>query len=265
MKNILVPTDFSACASYATDAALQFGRRFAAKVHLLHLLGGAGDDPEAITQAAHNAQVLYEDIKQENKDVAMCFEASPGRLIDEVNSYVKQHGIDLIIMGSHGLSGKNEYFIGSNTQKVVRRVSCPVLVVKNPFKLDLERVAFAAHFFEEEKDAFLRFKEFIMPFLPEVHLVEIYTSSLFSPPTALSVDSMQRFEALCAPLPCKIHIQHDFSVEQGVREFAENIGAQLICISNHVRRPLKRMLVGSNVEALINHTEIPVLSMDWEG
>ncbi|MBK7409888.1 MAG: universal stress protein [Saprospirales bacterium] len=40
--------------------------------------------------------------------------------------------------------------------------------------------------------------------------------------------------------------------------------ADLIGISNHERHPLKRILVGSNVEALINHSKLPVLVIDYE-
>lgn len=39
--------------------------------------------------------------------------------------------VDLIVIGSHGTSGFNEVFIGSNTEKVIRLADSPVLTVKN--------------------------------------------------------------------------------------------------------------------------------------
>ncbi len=42
----------------------------------------------------------------------------------------EKNNIDLIVMGSQGASGLQEMFIGSNTEKVVRRSNVPVLVIK---------------------------------------------------------------------------------------------------------------------------------------
>ena len=55
----------------------------------------------------------------------------------------------------------------------------------------------------------------------------------------------------------------DLSVEHGIRVFAEELGADLIAISNHERHPVRRILRGSTVEALVNHAAIPVLSIDY--
>lgn len=61
----------------------------------------------------------------------------------------------------------------------------------------------------------------------------------------------------------KIHFYKDYTVEAGIRHMSESIEADLVSLSNHNRRPLKRIFSGSNVEALINHSQIPVLSIDF--
>ncbi|MDV7393955.1 universal stress protein, partial [Arthrospira platensis SPKY1] len=130
-----------------------------------------------------------------------------GRLADAIARYTAEHQIDLIVMGSHGASGKSEYFIGSNTQKVVREVHCPVLVVKSPLEiLDFDKVVFASSFHEDEQEAFLRFKALVKPFVPEIHLVEVHTNSLLDPPYVLSKEAMDGFKRLCAPFRCHTHV-----------------------------------------------------------
>lgn len=44
---------------------------------------------------------------------------------------VKKYSIDLVMMGSHGACGLKEYFVGSNTEKIVRISTVPVMVVKD--------------------------------------------------------------------------------------------------------------------------------------
>ena len=275
MKSILVPTDFSAIAHYAYDAAAKLAVRFNAKLYLLSCITIPSDwhtlskeeqkaMPEAIQQV-HNTEVLFADLISQYPDLEVRAYYHGGKLIDIVHQYVEQLDIDFVVMGSHGVSGKNEYFIGSNTQKVVRKIQAPVLVVKNELQdINFDKVVFASTFHESEKPAFLAFKNFVKHFVPEIHLVEIHTSSLMDPPYILSKEAMASFKALCAPFSCKTYVYRDYNIDKGIRAFSEEIGAKLIGISNHHRRPIKRMLAGSNVEALVNHADIPVLSIDFK-
>ena len=274
MKSILVPTDFSSCAQYAFDVAAKLATRFGTRLHLLHCLNIPANwnemspaEKEKLTKAqqlVYNADVLYADLKQQYPALDMTFNYCGGKLVDGVEKFVDRYGVDFIVMGSHGTSGKNEYFIGSNTQKVVRKLHLPVLVIKNALEsIDFSKVVFASTFHESEREIFLKFKDFVKHFVPEIHLVEVHTSSLMDPPYILSKEAMASFKELCAPFTCKTYVYKDYNIDKGIRSFAEEIGAQLIGISNHHRRPLKRMLSGSNVEALVNHSEIPVLSIDY--
>jgi nucleotide-binding universal stress UspA family protein len=275
MKNIFVPTDFSACAGFALDAAAQLAHRFGSKLYLFTNLdlpigwskkteAQKEEYPEALKQI-ENAKTLFLKIKEDYADIAIETAMGNGKMVELINQYTIDHGTDLIVMGSHGTSGKSEYFIGSNTQKVVRGVHCPVLVIKQPVEdINFDKVVYASHFHESDQPAFLKFKAFVKHFIPEIHLVEIHTASIFDPPVFLSKETMEKFSALCAPFKCHTHIYRDFSIEKGIRSFSEEIGAKLIGISNRQRHPLKRMLVGSNVEALVNHADVPVLSIDYK-
>jgi nucleotide-binding universal stress UspA family protein len=49
---------------------------------------------------------------------------------DGIIKNAKKHNVDLVVMGSHGASGFQEMFVGSNTEKVVRNSDVPVLVIK---------------------------------------------------------------------------------------------------------------------------------------
>lgn len=275
MRNILVPTDFSACAANALHAAVQLAQRFDAHLHVMTRLDlpqyweeweedVRNAFPDTL-QEINNTRVLQRDLQEQYPEVSMTTSITGGKLVDAINKCVQEKSIDFVVMGSHGTGGKNEFFVGSNTQRVVRMVHCPVLVVKDKIeRLNFDKVIFASTFNERDKEAFLKFKNFIKRFVPEIHLVAIHTSSLFDPPYVLSKEAMEDFKDLCAPIPCHTHVYRDFTVERGIRLFASEIGAQLIVLSNHHRHPLKRMLRGSTVEAVINHAGLPVLSIDYE-
>lgn len=257
MKNILVPTDFSACAGYALDTAIQLAQRFDAKLYLLTSFPILGWTKPKVEQQWHLIQEKHPQL-----DIRPFL--AQGKLATSMEAFIEQHGIDFIVMGSHGASGKQEYFVGSNTQKVIRKIHQPVMVVKSPIEsFNFDKVVFASNFTQAEQAAFLKFRNIVKHFVPEIHLVYIQTASLFEAPAIVTEDALQDFKALSAPFSCHTHMFKSFSVDQGIRQFSEKIGAKLIGISNLVRHPVKRMLVGSNVEALINHADVPVLSIDF--
>lgn len=276
MKNILVPTDFSACATHATNAAFEIAHTTGASIHLYTNIDidtqwefwsetQKKEYPQAL-QKIRNAKALLSQWQEKATEEGVGFHShwSGGNLVQYIKQYTKDNQIDFIVMGSHGTSGKNEYFIGSNTQKVVRMVHCPVMVIKNEINsTSLRKVAFASNFDEVEKKAFQYLLDFVRQFQPEIHLLQINTSSWFTQPYPLVKESMEDFKAMCGDLKCYTHFYRDWTIDAGIRHLAEDIGADLIAISNQKKHPIKRMFSGSNVEALVNHADIPVLSIDF--
>ena len=57
----------------------------------------------------------------------MVLEGNPG---NEIVKYADEHERDLIIMGSRGLNGLREWFLGSVSHAVLQRSHCPVLIIK---------------------------------------------------------------------------------------------------------------------------------------
>ncbi|MBN8210346.1 universal stress protein [Bacillus sp. NTK071] len=57
----------------------------------------------------------------------MVLEGNPG---NEIVQYADEHERDLIIMGSRGLNGLREWFLGSVSHTVLQRSHCPVLIIK---------------------------------------------------------------------------------------------------------------------------------------
>jgi nucleotide-binding universal stress UspA family protein len=52
-----------------------------------------------------------------------------GHPASEILNFLEQEGMDLVVMGTHGLAGLAHFFLGSTAEKVVRRASCSVLTV----------------------------------------------------------------------------------------------------------------------------------------
>ena len=55
-----------------------------------------------------------------------------GNPVDEINRFVDEKKVDLIVMGTHGRTGLQHLLVGSVAERVVRTATCPVLTVRHP-------------------------------------------------------------------------------------------------------------------------------------
>jgi len=144
IRRILFPTDFSEYADHAWSYALTFAQEFGAEVHLLHVVAppprlaeayAVNFDPEKMVKAlAGEANASMDRTVEAAKSWGLIFrrEVRVGVDFREIIDYVAKHGIDLIVMATHGRTGLAHALLGSVAEKVVRKSPCPVLTIKHP-------------------------------------------------------------------------------------------------------------------------------------
>ena len=273
---ILVPTDFSEIAHQAFKIALNVSGLTEGSVHVFHSLNypenwkdyeSSNPNLFALAKLAESeAQAQIDALKIEADRYEIDFTSSieGKKFIQNLKSNISEHHIDLVIMGSYGLSGASEWYIGSNAQKVVRTIPCNVLVVKEEeSNLDFEKTLFATDLKSEDKNALRSFLDFVKIFgAKEIHILAINTMGYFSQPTIIMNEVLEEFKEIVTDIHCETHFYKDVSVQKGIRNFSEKHQISLIGISNHERHPIKRIFQGSNVEMLINHAHTPVLALN---
>jgi len=272
MKRILVPIDFSEQAKCAVKAAGQIARKVGAEVYLLHMidLPSGESDLEAHSDASSPAKMLYLQKTHEKfreflrskllEDVVGHEEVRFHKTFSGIIEYSKELDIDLIIMGSQGATGFKEMFIGSNTEKVVRRSDIPVLVVKkNMADLNLSKFVFATDFSENVKPAFARFLKFIKIFNASVDLLFINTVHNFES-THKTSKRLREFIVEFDLPEHSLNIYNDRSIEKGILNYTKDSGAGVIALITHQRSGLSSMFNESISEDLVNHALKPVLT-----
>lgn len=143
IEKLLFPTDFS---SY-NDAAFHYAQSLAAETGALLYIAHVDElndlNPQtagtnylyALPLGGNDRREIRERLRsiRPTLDGVVCkhryFRGSPA---EEILQFAEQEGIDLIVMGSHGRTGLSRLLMGSIAEGVMRRASCPVLVVKQP-------------------------------------------------------------------------------------------------------------------------------------
>jgi universal stress protein A len=144
IKSILFPTDFS---SY-NDAALKLASTLAAEakatlyiihVHDLQSLSAATAefsylDAPTWREQLGNAEEQLARILPSAAGVKYERKCLTGNPLVEILKFAESHGVDLIVMASHGRTGLSRLLMGSLAEGVMRKARCPVLIVKQPIK-----------------------------------------------------------------------------------------------------------------------------------
>ncbi|WP_306061855.1 universal stress protein [Natronococcus wangiae] len=133
-SNVLVPTDDSAHARAALDLGSAIADRHDATLHLLFVVDELSEtidlrSPPLSEDVERNARELLEKTAartdlEENR-VTMAVEA--GSVPHEIVSYTESNAVDLVVMGTHGMSGLDQFLLGSFTERVIRMSPVPVL------------------------------------------------------------------------------------------------------------------------------------------
>lgn len=271
MKRILVPTDFSAHADNALRVAAQIAKKTNGKIFLLHMLEIPNQMNDAITGSAGIPEVMLfikkaNETLQKSKDkdflkgINVTESVKFEKAFEGTLSFSKKNKIDLIVMGSHGVSGIEEVLIGSNTEKIVRLSDAPVLVIKkNTTKFEPANFVFASDFSKEIKKPFKKMIKFASLFNAKLSLVMICTPNSFKP-TALSEQIINDFMSSFDIKNYSTHIYNDVNIEKGIRNFSNSIDADLIGLCTHGRTGLAHFFTGSISEDLANHAVKPVIT-----
>lgn len=142
IRRILVPVDFSEHARLALAHAKELASLYGAELQILHVfeevihpafyVSGKTSIfefmPQVQTEATKQIQQLLDEVVG-NKYPAEIY-LKEGHPAQEIVNFVGDHGTDLIVIATHGLTGIEHFLLGSVTEKVVRMAACPVFTVK---------------------------------------------------------------------------------------------------------------------------------------
>lgn len=278
IKKILVPTDFSDNSFTAIDFAANVAKHTGAEIMLAHVvetmpvIGGpfVFSNPEILTYESKILDLSTRHLKEIADTYASKYGLTvngvslTGRTHSEVREFGEKIKADLIVMGTHGISGFREFVAGSNTFRVVSDSLIPVLSVQlNTANAD--------------------FKNILVPFRDKPHSREkvdyaIAIAKIFGATiNVIGIDTEQSEQHLK-----RIQLEGDqiISIIQNhnltgklkvisadyrpdlVLSYAKEIDADLIvAMSDLEKDSFLEYLSGSFVQQLVNHSAIPVLSI----
>ena len=268
MKKILVPCDFSKPSVNAFRFALDLAIRTKGSIELLHIIELPILHDTTLMPVLNFEEALLKELeakattsfvkmteKYNTEGVKVTLTIGFGGVCKLIEDHIHGKSIDTVVMGSHGASGLREYFIGSNAERIVRRSSVPVLIVKEYFKGGIKNIVFPNTLdLEDQDDLLQKIKSIQNCFGAQLHVVWINTPLNFTS----DVITRQRLEEFAKHFALKNYTLNIFNHptgNDGIVEFVKITNADMIAMGTHGRRGFDHWLNGSLAEDVVNHSK----------
>jgi len=275
MKNILLLTDFSNNAQNAIDYAMEFFKGSTYNFFLLNVhkvskyttgnlmtsiaISSVYDSIIKSPKAALNSMIKKLD--DDYKDEDYFFEAicDYDSFVSSVNQTVKLKSIDIIVMGSNGVTGAKEVLFGSNTINVIRNVDCPVLVIPQEYKYKaLNSIVFATNADDKFTEKSLKsLMHIISKFNSELNILTLEKDEgiHFSKEKKIKMDDF--FKEINHSFYAIENISKDIAIDSFVQIMQVDLTATIINKESF----FKRLISGSLTDEIAYNSRVPLLIM----
>lgn len=271
MKKILVPCDFSDSAIQAFKFAVEIANQSNGEINLLHVIEIPVMHDSVMMPTMSLEETYLKEMKvRADKDFEKMKSkwAKDGPKVNtfvqygaptaSISRFVEEKKIDLVVMGTKGASGLKEFFVGSNTEKVVRWSPVPVITIKKSVKASsIKNIVFPSTLHDDEEDLTMKVKAVQNFFKAKLHILYVNTPANFR----TDVENHQKLNAFAKRFMLKdytLNVFNDLSEELGVGNFVNEVRGDMIVMGTHGRKGLNHLMSGSIAEDVVNHFDCPI-------
>jgi nucleotide-binding universal stress UspA family protein len=271
-KNILLPTDFSDNAWSAMVYALKLYKDEYCTFYFLHSTFAIDavsrsyitthyvDEQLKIAERRLTELKVQTEIANANANHSFETLSSEDELKIAVSKAVKEHAIDIVVMGTKGTTDAIEYVMGSNTIKVIKKIKdCPVLIVPDAYEfVEPEQITFPTDYnrFYDEKE--LRpLKEMADLFNSKIRVVHINIEKKL---TEVQEYNRTMLGSFLANYEHSMHWLPDYTKKsKAIATFIEDLEIDMLAMVNYNHGLFESILNEPVIKKLAFHPTVPML------
>jgi nucleotide-binding universal stress UspA family protein len=268
MKQIVVAVDFSKNSIHALEYAVTFAAAIKGAVTMVWV-----DKPESEDSLYENETSEYrseaksrmeELVKEYSKKLNgnISYKLRKGKIYKEIANQAKYSDAYIIIAGSHGVSGFEAFWIGSNANKIVTYSPCPVLTIRVDFtiKKGIKKIVLPIDNTSTTRQKVPFTVELAKLFKSEVHILELQSSTLKSVRAKVNSYTKQVEEYLTKNDVKFITKEIDTeNITTSTVNYAEESNADLIVIMTE--QDTSNVWLGKYAQQMVNNSQVPILTV----
>lgn len=274
MKKILFPTDFSEVATNAFVHALEFAKKMQGELVLLHSFELPIYDNQYFPE---NYNVLFDSLQLSEFDmfkeeitklrkiaeelkldkIKMSHRLMDGNLIFNIKRAIKEDEIKFVIKGTSGVSGWEEFFLGTNTGSVISTINVPVLCVPLEAKFKkIETIGFTTRYREKDQKALKDVLKIAKKMEAKVKCLYVKTSN-----SDVSEETIKHWETEFAGEPVKFSVIPNDDVKETILDFVMFKDIDMLAMLTYKRNFFVELFKPSLTQKIANQSSIPILAV----
>jgi nucleotide-binding universal stress UspA family protein len=272
---ILLALDGSDCAASAADDALALAAEYDATLHARCVVEAFGlSTVEERKARKREATERLDAFAERAADAGVDCEVGQrsGFADKELLAAIDDVGADLVVMGTHGRTGVQEFLLGSIAAQLVRHSPVPVFTTPASEGWSPETVLVPTDGSEHAEAAATHAIEVAARFGAAAHVVSVVDSGEFGYEvqstdiadmlTEEANDAVDRVveRAVDRDVPTTSEVVQG-RPSRRILDVAEQRGADLVVLGTHGRSGVRRLLLGSVAEAVVRGATTPVLTV----
>lgn len=268
MTNFIVPIDFSEDSLKGLEWALLFSRKLPTNIQMVYVLSRSSNLQSSEAEEEHRiAQGQFEKLVKEHstqlgKDSKLKYIIKRGKVYREVVNQVNSFEKAVISTSTHGASGFEELFIGSNALKIMAATEQPVFTIRHgPVPSDIKKIVVPIKLEAETRQKTPIAADIAHLFGAELHVINITSSKNKRDQERLESYGKQvinYFKARNLKTVSKTLVGD--SMPDVTCNYAEAVDADLIAIMSGSLDKLN-VFFGSYAQQMVNNANVPLLSI----
>jgi nucleotide-binding universal stress UspA family protein len=275
INSILMPTDFSDLSESALKVGIAIAKRQNAEITLLHVVDSFSyvlpsetflPDLRIATDFLSSMEDKLKELSekiQKDTGVKAAGKVLEGTPSDHICKLAYEENISLIVMGTHGVSGLREFFIGSEAFRVVKNATCPVLTIPGNWKkTDFGKILFPVRINPGTLDTYFYARPIIERNNSELFILGLYEreKDIDNEEISISINKL-KVQLNNDNVLFRSGITQSKDLPAKILNLAKDYEADLIILTSNLDHNFKAFFVGPFVQQVVNHSRLPVLSI----
>ena len=271
MKTLLVAIDFSKNSIHALEYAIVYAQKLDASIHLVwidnsQIVEGMADTIAGELRIESKAQLdsLAKEYQEKTPHGKIHIILRRGKVYQEVAKAARSIGADFIFTGTHGVSGYEQFWIGSNAYRIVVQAPCPIITIRSQYQIhpNIKNFLLPLDSTLETKEKLPMVAELARRFDATIHLLEVYNTPVNLIRKRIAKFSEEATRCLNDKnVSFKVEKTEADNVAVSILKYAENNQIDLISIMTDQGTTSANKFLGAYSQQLINNSVIPILSV----
>lgn len=270
MKNILVAIDFSKTSLNVLDYAVLFAAQASANITMVWVDNITSEEMSAdgVANEIRNEKIeLFKELQstyeKKIKGGKIDFKTKRGKVYVEICTLARVMDADFIFSGTHGVSGFEEFWIGSNAYRIVTHAPCPVISLRLDYTgRKLKNIVMPIDSTQETRQKVPITADLASVFDATVHVLSLYTTKLKSVNKRVDNYTIQAVKYLEDQKVKTVleRVQTD-NITKSTIEYTQSTKSDMISIMTEQETTTANLFLGTYAQQMVYNSPVPIMTV----